>query len=845
MKKTYRLDFQKIRRKTQIKDIITFEMYLKNTFNDLAKRDYSENEGKGIDKISFVDYMNLPFIVGEKLFNIFDKKKNRFLNQSEFVNGIINLYVGSLEETQQIIFNLLDFDNDGKIIPEDSRLLISFIKNLANIPINNERFKIRTTLTDEEDFNEINELINNFFSNKSILTFEEYKYNIENLNSDVFFLFMYFLYNNKPFSDSSIKILKLINNSTNLVSSFSSSVMTSSSEDCNDNKSSVKTPSKVLKSLIFDLVDVDVDELEKDCVHSPEEKEILNNLELKIPEVNLEINIPNVKETYENFANKMSDRLGNLSINKSSVSNNINITKNYLEEKCIDEKDVLDLYDMNSKNINHEMNNNSNFKNKIKNNKKDFKLENSLTLHNSKTLNINNQEILSFENKIKTDENKINDNNIKFTDNIKINFSTTSSSTENYVKFKHNPNSLNFESSKNKIALNPLSLPKEENILTDITYENYIYKSRNNNKLKKYYIALIGMDLFYFSNSKKKKLKGMHNLSGSYIFEDDNIIKVREETKNKNELITVNYYPFKLHFKKKTRIYFCANYEETKLWIKHIRNITKYRDVTKSYIFGENLGKGKFGNVVLGINKENKQKVAIKIINKTNLKGIETEMVKTEIEIMKFCRHLNIVKLIDNFEDIEEIYIILEYLSGGNLNNFLSIQQTILSEEKIKQIILQVGSGINYLHHFGILHRDLKPENLMMSCKNNSAIVKIVDFGLSKILGVTEKSNDAYGTLSYAAPEVIQKYDYNKTIDIWSLGVILYFLICGYLPFNDKNNNVSKIVDDITKANIKIDVNIWSRLSVHAKDLVMKCLEKDLNERINISDFLNHEWFRK
>ena len=144
---------------------------------------------------------------------------------------------------------------------------------------------------------------------------------------------MYFLYNNKPFSDSSIKILKLINNSTNLVSSFSSSVMTSSSEDCNDNKSSVKTPSKVLKSLIFDLVDVDVDELEKDCVHSPEEKEILNNLELKIPEVNLEINIPNVKETYENFANKMSDRLGNLSINKSSVSNNINITKNYLEEK--------------------------------------------------------------------------------------------------------------------------------------------------------------------------------------------------------------------------------------------------------------------------------------------------------------------------------------------------------------------------------------------------------------------------------------------------------------------------------------------------------------------------------
>jgi serine/threonine protein kinase len=221
-------------------------------------------------------------------------------------------------------------------------------------------------------------------------------------------------------------------------------------------------------------------------------------------------------------------------------------------------------------------------------------------------------------------------------------------------------------------------------------------------------------------------------------------------------------------------------------------------------------------------------------------------MVKTEIEIMHFCRHQNIAKLIDNFEDLENIYIVLEFLSGGNLNYFLSLQQTILPEKKIKEIIYQIGTGIEYLHHFGILHRDLKPENLMMSEKNHEvAIVKIVDFGLSKILGIQEKSNDSYGTLSYAAPEVIQKYNYNNTIDIWSMGIILFFLVCGYLPFNDKNNNVSKIANDITKATLKFDDSIWNSFSPYAKDLNNKCLEKDLNKRINIRQFLDHNWFKE
>lgn len=206
---SYQLDFEKLRKKTQINDIPSLELYLINIFNDLSRRDNNERDEKSIEKITFIEYMKVPYIVGEKLFNVFDTNKNGFLNQTEFVSGIINLYSGSLDETEKVIFDLLDFDFDGNIIPEDSRLLISFIKNLANPPkgILN-KLRPRNTLSDEEDFDEINMLINNFFGENKILNFEGFRNQIENYNSDVFFLFICFLYNSKPYFEGSIKVLK-------------------------------------------------------------------------------------------------------------------------------------------------------------------------------------------------------------------------------------------------------------------------------------------------------------------------------------------------------------------------------------------------------------------------------------------------------------------------------------------------------------------------------------------------------------------------------------------------------------------------------------------------------------
>jgi tRNA A-37 threonylcarbamoyl transferase component Bud32 len=959
-KKSYQLDFQKIRRKTQIKDAYSFNIYLKNIFSDLSNRESSDKKKKGIEKITFIEYMNLPFVVGEKLFNVLDINKNGKLENDEFIKGITNLYLGRLEDTQKIIFDMLDFDSDGIIIPEDSRLLIIFIKNLLNqqnqqtdiIKLKSNSNKV---LTDEENIEEINNLINNFFNGKKKMNFVEYKNSIENINSDVFFLFIYFLYNNKPFKENSIRIIRLMGNSSHVFSSMNSSMCSDMDNEENKSvkgKSKIRRPSKILSSFMSDIIsNLDINEIENECVdyNSDEESDndynediFLNTEEYEISYDHSKMNIPYLLPKSLNELKNDNDFIKKNSFNKKYLGTKITdksfynfIKKNTKKNQNTDNHENKNIYYYDYYNSNENANfdktnqvgKNSGPLNKLlekkieensqeisdadkflKNLKKGIeksrkynyndkinldckKLEtlkdeknsyfniklnvecdtkrnkNSTFQVNSMIKNLSN---FSLNEKIINNEIEINLNEIKSHGSIKYKNIKESFFIKNDDVSINNQTNPIFDSGRKLFcnisdSVNSLSnnLMFDEKIVNDIIYENYIFKSKNNNKLKKYYIVLIGMDLFYFSNHNKKKLRGMHNLSGSYILEGDSIIKVHQENRQskfksnlsgnnsnlnsstKGKIETVLYYPFKLIFKKKPRNYYCSDEKEAKLWIKHIRSVTKFREIKDYYKLGKDLGSGKFGMVKKGANKLTEKVYAIKSIKKNLLNTKEYEMVKTEIEIMKFCRHKNIVNFYDSFEDIEYIHLILEYLSGGNLSSYLYKQTVLLSEERIKELIFQIGSVINYLHYFGIIHRDLKPENTMMTDIGNTAQIKIIDFGLSKILGVNENSKEAYGTLSFAAPEVLSKIDYNKKIDIWSIGIILYFLICGYLPFNDNDNDFSKIADSIKSGNIKYDKKIWMKISPQCLELVQKCLERNVNKRLDINEFLKHPWFSK
>jgi serine/threonine protein kinase len=137
----------------------------------------------------------------------------------------------------------------------------------------------------------------------------------------------------------------------------------------------------------------------------------------------------------------------------------------------------------------------------------------------------------------------------------------------------------------------------------------------------------------------------------------------------------------------------------------------------------------------------------VKVIKKKDMNIGEIELQKREIEVLKLCQHPNIIRLLDVFDNPEYIYIVLEYMAGGDLFNYLEKREFKITEDKARQIAHMIASALYYLHSYGIVHRDLKLENILMVDSANDSELKIVDFGLSKILGPNETSTDPFGTL--------------------------------------------------------------------------------------------------
>jgi serine/threonine protein kinase len=146
------------------------------------------------------------------------------------------------------------------------------------------------------------------------------------------------------------------------------------------------------------------------------------------------------------------------------------------------------------------------------------------------------------------------------------------------------------------------------------------------------------------------------------------------------------------------------------------------------------------------------------------------------------------MRFFDVFENQDQIQIVMEELNGGDLFSYLQERKFIVTEARAKQIIHQIATAIYYMHKFGIAHRDLKPENILMVDKSDDSDIKLVDFGLTKTFGPGETCTEPYGTLCYVAPEILLQKPYDKAVDCWSLGVILYMLLGRHLPFDSQDD---------------------------------------------------------
>jgi len=240
------------------------------------------------------------------------------------------------------------------------------------------------------------------------------------------------------------------------------------------------------------------------------------------------------------------------------------------------------------------------------------------------------------------------------------------------------------------------------------------------------------------------------------------------------------------------------------------------------------------------VQKQTKREAAIKIISKKALTVPEYEQVHTEIEILKICNHPNIIKLYDILENQDYIYIITEVCKGSDMFDYLSDRKFKIPECRAAKFINKIARAIYYLHSYGIVHRDLKPENILMTDASEDADLKILDFGLSKIIGPDEKCTEPFGTLHYVSPELLLGMAYDKKVDIWSLGIISYLLITGHLPFNDENE--SEVARQIINEPVPFPKLIWKSKSYEAKLFVSSLLQKEPSSRANIKDIINNKW---
>ena len=366
-----------------------------------------------------------------------------------------------------------------------------------------------------------------------------------------------------------------------------------------------------------------------------------------------------------------------------------------------------------------------------------------------------------------------------------------------------------------------------------VRYEGYVYKySQTQKKMKKTYFRLIGKDLYYYKKKEEKNHRGMHNLSGVFIKKGEDF-----EYDGKKYMSIVIVY-------KTEKSYYFDNEEDFNKWFEKLNLAVQNKSLFDKYEVRQKIGKGKFGLVKSGINKETHKQVAIKIMAKKNMDKSDLELAKVEIDILKISQHPNIIKLYDIYENENYIYIIMEYCSGGDLLSYFEYYEYELKETKVCEIIHKLSMAIYFLHSYGIVHRDLKPENILMTDLTPEADIRLLDFGLSKIIGNEEKCTEPYGTLSFVAPEVLQGKPYDKSVDLWSIGIITFLLLCGYLPFDYKHSE-REIARQTIQDPVPFESKIWNKYSPEARTFVEGLLHKRPEKRYSIKEVLEHPWIKK
>ena len=262
-----------------------------------------------------------------------------------------------------------------------------------------------------------------------------------------------------------------------------------------------------------------------------------------------------------------------------------------------------------------------------------------------------------------------------------------------------------------------------------------------------------------------------------------------------------------------------------------------------NYELRDEIGVGSTSKCYKCIKKSTGEEYACKVIDKRQVEmkfsGLLDQFF-VEIKVLKSLNHPNIIRLEDTFESPDRIYMIMEIMKGGELFDYV-VEKGTLSEEEASVLVRKITSAVAHMHGLDIIHRDLKPENLLLTSKGPDAEIKLIDFGLAKVVQRETVASSFLGTKGYLAPEMLQRHSYDKSIDMWALGVIVFVLLCGCLPFDDDSSKIPS--ESAARKKFALRFPKWAAsLSNSAKDLLNHLLEIDPKHRYTAHQALAHPW---
>lgn len=264
-----------------------------------------------------------------------------------------------------------------------------------------------------------------------------------------------------------------------------------------------------------------------------------------------------------------------------------------------------------------------------------------------------------------------------------------------------------------------------------------------------------------------------------------------------------------------------------------------------SYDLKERLGKGQFAIVYKAVNKKSNAIVAAKVMQKSALTPEDIAALAVEVRAMELLsEHPNFVKYYDFYDEKDHFFLVMELITGGELFDRICEKERY-TEREARDLVRQLVEAIAYAHSRGVVHRDLKPENILLKSRTDDTSIKLADLGFAKVISSQNPMmTTPCGTPGYVAPEILSGKPYTSKVDIWSLGVIFYILMCGYPPFASERDDQRELFAMIKEGRYSFDPREWGSISEGAKDLIRNILVVDPARRYTAEQILAHPWMR-